>query len=102
MTYQYFDDEKIPEFLKQSTGELALYLIKRANAGKDEASVYSDELESLSLGGGAVNLNFRESDFTSMVDVPANVYHMIRDFLKEVKEMDPSVQAVQSISLHRR
>lgn len=102
MTYEYFDSEEIPEFLKQACSELALYLIKRTNSGKDEASIYADGLESLSLGGGAVNLNFRENEYTFMVDMPANVYQMIRDFLKEVKELDPSVQAVQSISLHRR
>ncbi len=102
MTYEYFDDEKIPQFMKDACSELALYLIKRAESGKDEVSQYTDALSSLSLGGGAVDLQFRDEVTTSMVDMPANVYHMISDFLKEVKELDPSVKAVSTITLHRR
>jgi len=101
LTFKYFDDQSMPKFLQDATAELALYLIKRANSGKDEVSQYTDQLSSLSLGGGAVNLAFRE-DNDYITDMPYQVYHIISDFLKEVKEFDPSVKAVRSVSLHRR
>ena len=100
LTFRYFDDQSIPSFLQDASSELALYLIQRSNSGKNEVSQYTDQLSSLSLGGGAVNLAFRE-DNDYITDMPYQVYHIISDFLKEVKEYDPSVKGVYTASLNR-
>lgn len=100
LTFRYLDDRSIPQFLKDATAELANYLILREASGKNEVSQYTDQLSSLSLGGGAVNLAFRE-DNDYITDMPYQVYHIISDFLKEVKEYDPSIKSAHSVVLHR-
>ena len=100
LTFRYLADDFIPEFLTDATAELANYLIVRAASGKNEVSQYTDQLSSLSLGGGAVNLNFRE-DSTYITDMPYQVLYIIQDFLAEVTEFDPSILGAFSAPLNR-
>ena len=86
--------------MKDATAELANYLILRAGSGKDEVSQYTDQLSSLSLGGGAVALNFRE-DTKYITDMPYQVYHIVSDFLREVTEYDPSITGAYTATLTR-
>lgn len=96
---QYFDKFAIPNFMKDATAELALYLIERAADGSNSVSQYGDQLSNLSLGG--LSLQLRENpDYVT--DLPYQVYHIISDFMKQVKEFDPSLKQVQSIKLFRR
>ena len=96
---QYLDSTLIPEFLKDATSELALYLIEREASGLTTASQYDDQLSSLSLGGLSIQLN-ENPEYAS--DMPHQVYHIVSDFLKSVKESDSSVKQVQSVNLTRR
>ena len=100
LTFRYLADDIIPEFLADATAELANYLLVRADSGKNEVSQYTDQLSSLSLGGGAVNLNFRE-DSTYITDMPYQVLYIIQDFLAEVTEFDPSILGAFSAPLNR-
>ena len=100
LTFRYLEDITIPQFLKDATAELANYLILRAASGKDEVSQYTDQLSSLSLGGGAVALNFRE-DSKYLTDMPYQVYHIVSDFLREVTEYDPSITGAYTAKLTR-
>ena len=100
LTFRYLEDNNIPQFLKDATAELANYLILRAASGKDEVSQYTDQLSSLSLGGGAVALNFRE-DTKYITDMPYQVYHIVSDFLREVTEYDPSITGAYTATLTR-
>ena len=100
LTFRYIDDTTIPQFLIDATSELANYLILRSASGKDEVSQYTDQLSSLSLGGGAISLAFRE-DSKYLTDMPYQVYHIVADFLREVTEYDPSVTGAYSTTLRR-
>ena len=100
LTFRYLADNEIPEFLVDATAELANYLIQRAASGKNEVSQYTDQLSSLSLGGGAVSLAFRE-DNDYITDMPYQVLHIIKDFLREVTEFDPSLMGAWSSPLKR-
>ena len=96
---QWMDSTLIPDFLKEATAELALYVIERAEAGVSSVSQYDDDLTALSLG--SLSLSFGDkSDYVT--DMPYQVYNIVSDFLKSVKETDPSMPRVQSISLTRR
>jgi len=99
LSFTYLEDDTTPKFLQDACAELALYLIKRSNSGKDEMSQYTDQLSTLSVGG--ISLGFREED-SYITDMPYQVYYMIRDFLGEVRELDPSVKSLQTVSLSRR
>ena len=100
LTFRYLEDTSIPQFLIDATSELANYLILRSASGKDEVSQYTDQLSSLSLGGGAVALNFRE-DTKYITDMPYQVYHIVSDFLREVTEYDPSITGAYTATLTR-
>ena len=100
LTFRYLEDNSIPEFLKDATAELANYLLARSDSGKNEVSQYTDQLSSLSLGGGAVALNFRE-DAKYITDMPYQVLNIIKDFLREVTEFDPSVNGAYNAPLNR-
>ena len=100
LTFRYLEDDIIPQFLIDATSELANYLILRAASGKDEVSQYTDQVSSLSLGGGAVSLNFRE-DAKYLTDMPYQVYHIVSDFLREVTEYDPSITGAFTATLTR-
>jgi hypothetical protein len=97
---QYLDENTVPQFLRDATAELANYLMVRAATGKNEASQYSDQLSSLSLGGGAVSLSFRE-EAKYVTDMPHQVFHIIKDFLSEVTEIDESVRGAYTASIIR-
>ena len=96
---QWQDSTLIPEFIKDATAVLALYLIEREAAGVTTMSQYDDSLSNLTLGG--LSLELRESP-EYLTDMPYQVYFIVRDLLKAVKESDPSIKSVQSISLTRR
>lgn len=98
LTFKYLDDSTIPDFLKDATSELALYLLKRVDSGKDGVSRYKDQLSSLKVG--SINLNFRE-DENYLTDLPYQVHHIISDFLKEVKESDSALKGAYSVRLNR-
>jgi hypothetical protein len=100
LTFQYLDSDTIPQFLKDATSELAHYLMKRNSSGKTEVSQYTDQLSDLSLGGGAVEMKFRE-EAKYITDLPYQVYHIVSDFMKETKEIDPSISSVFSFKLNR-
>lgn len=96
---QWMDSTLIPDFLKDATAELALYLIERDAAGVTTVSQYDDALSNLSLGG--LSLQLRENP-EYLTDMPHQVHFIVSDFLKSVKEADPSIKSVQSINLTRR
>tara|TARA_B100000780_G_scaffold279205_1_gene256464 strand:- start:1343 stop:1987 length:645 start_codon:yes stop_codon:yes gene_type:complete len=96
---QWQDDKKIPEFIKDATAELALYLIEREAAGATTMSQYDDSLSNLTLGG--MSLQLRENP-EYLTDMPYQVFFIVSDFLKSVKESDPSIKQVQSVNLTRR
>ena len=100
LTFRYLAQDTIPDFLKDATAELANYLIARSDSGKNEVSQYTDQLSSLSLGGGAVNLAFRE-DAKYITDMPYQVLNIIKDFLREVTEFDPSINGAYTSPLIR-
>ena len=100
LTFRYLSDNEIPEFLRDATAELANYLVLRAASGKNEVSQYTDQLSSLSLGGGAVDISFRE-DSNYITDMPYQVFNMVKDFLREVSEFDPSITGAFSSPLKR-
>ena len=100
LTFRYIADDIMPEFLIHATAELANYLIVRSNSGKNEVSQYTDQLSELSLGSGAVALKFRE-DNNYLTDMPYQVYHIIKDFLAEVTEFDPSIRGAFTAPLDR-
>ena len=100
LTFRYIEDNSMPQFLIDATSELANYLILRSSSGKDEVSQYTDQLSSLSLGGGAVSLNFRE-DAKYLTDMPYQVYHIVADFLREVTEYDASITGAYTANLRR-
>jgi hypothetical protein len=100
LTFRYLDDNIVPQFLIDATAELANYLLLRDSSGKDEVSQYTDQLSQVSLGGGAVSMSFRE-DNDYFTDVPHQVFNMIKDFLKEVTEFDPSMKGAYSAPLKR-
>ena len=100
LTFRYIDDNSMPQFLIDATSELANYLILRSGSGKDEVSQYTDQLSSLSLGGGAVALNFREES-KYLTDMPYQVYHIVADFLREVTEYDASITGAYTANLRR-
>lgn len=100
LTYIYIDDGIQPQFLIDATAELANYLIVRANSGKNEVSQYTDQLSNISLGGGSVNMSFRE-DNDYFTDMPHQVFHIIKDFLRETVEFDPSLMGAYSAPLRR-
>lgn len=95
----YISDVTIPPFMMDATAELALYLIKRSATSTDEVSQYTDQLSSLSLG--SVSLNFRGDSEVSATDMPQQVYQIIRDFLNDIKELDPSMKTVSMATLRR-
>ena len=96
---QWMDSTVIPEFLKEATAELALYVIERAEIGLTSVSQYDDDLTSLNLG--SLSLSFGEkSDYVT--DMPYQVYNIVSDFLKMVKETDPSLPRITSLNLTRR
>ncbi len=95
----YISDTTIPPFMMDATAELALYLIKRSATTIDEVSQYTDQLSSLSLG--SVSLNFRGDSKVSTTDMPQQVYQIIRDFLNDIKELDPSMKTVSMATLRR-
>jgi hypothetical protein len=95
----YISDTTIPPFMMDATAELALYLIKRSATSTDEVSQYTDQLSSLSLG--SVSLNFRGDSEVSATDMPQQVYQIIRDFLNDIKELDPSMKTVSMATLRR-
>jgi hypothetical protein len=96
---QYLDSLLIPEFIKDATAELALYLIEREASGATTVSQYDDQLSSLTLGGLSLEMN-ENADY--LTDMPHQVFHMVSDFLKSIKESDPSIKQVQSVNLTRR
>lgn len=98
VSFRYLDDNSIPQFLKDATSELANYLLLRSKSGKNEVSQYTDQLSSLSLGD--ISMSFREEEgyFT---DMPHQVLNIVRDFLSEINENDPSLNSVYSASLRR-
>jgi hypothetical protein len=99
MFSQWQDSTLIPEFIKDATAELSLYLIERQEAGNTTVSQYDDSLANLSLGG--LSLQPRENpDY--LTDMPYQVHFIVSDFLKAVKESDPSITLVRSVSLTRR
>ena len=100
LTFRYLTDVEIPQFLKDATAELANYILVRSASGKNEVSQYTDQLQNLSLGGGAISLNFRE-DAKYVTDMPHQVLNIIKDFLREVTEFDPSIQGAYSSPLIR-
>ena len=100
LTFRYIPDDLMPQFLIDATSELANYLLQRAGSGKNEVSQYTDQLSSLSLGGGAVNLSFRE-DNDYITDMPYQVLHIVKDFLREVTEFDPGLMGAYSSPLTR-
>ena len=100
LTFRYLDDQSTPQFLKDATAELANYLLVRAGSGKNEVSQYTDQLQNLSLGGGAISLNFRE-EAKYLTDMPYQVLNIIKDFLREVTEFDPSIQGAYTSPLVR-
>lgn len=89
-TLNYVDSTSIPQFLKEATAELANYIIIRHNAGETEVSQSEDTLSSISLGGGALSLDFREgnSNASTTVDQPISntVLDIIADFLVSVPD----------------
>ena len=87
LSFEYLSATSIPQFLKDATAELANYLIVRAASGKDEVSQFTDQVSSIGLGGGALNLSFREEK-GAMTDMPDQVLFIIRDFLTELTEYD--------------
>ena len=87
LSFEYLSATSIPQFLKDATAELANYLIVRAASGKDEVSQFTDQVSSIGLGGGALNLSFREEK-GAMTDMPDQVLSIIRDFLTELTEYD--------------
>lgn len=97
---EYLDENSVPLFLRDATAELANYLMVRAGAGKNEVSQYSDQLSNLSLGGGAVELSFRE-EAKYVTDMPHQVFHIIKDFLTEITEIDESVRGAYTASIIR-
>ena len=100
LTFRYEADNTVPQFLKDATAELANYILVRSASGKNEVSQYTDQLQNLSLGGGAISLNFRE-DAKYVTDMPHQVLNIIKDFLREVTEFDPSIQGAYSAPLRR-
>ena len=100
LTFRYLDDQSTPQFLKDATAELANYILVRAGSGKNEVSQYTDQLQNLSLGGGAISLNFRE-EAKYLTDMPHQVLNIIKDFLREVTEFDPSIQGAYTSPLVR-
>jgi hypothetical protein len=95
----YISDVHIPPLLMDATAELALYLLKRSATSTDEVAQYTDQLASLSLG--SVSLNFRGDSEVSTTDIPQQVYHLIRDYLNSVKELDPNLKTISKASLRR-
>jgi hypothetical protein len=96
---QWQDSTLIPEFVKDATAELALYLIERYEAGNTTVSQYDDSLANLTLGG--LSLQPRENaDY--LTDMPYQVHFIVSDFLKSVKESDPSISLVRTVNLTRR
>ena len=92
----------IPDFLKEATAELALYVIERAAVGVTGVSQHDDELTSLSLGSLSLNFQDKSNQSDYVTDMPYQVYHIVSDFLKAVKESDPSMPQVQTVNLTRR
>jgi len=99
-SFDYLSEASIPQFLKDSTAELANYLIVRAASGKDEVSQFTDQVSSIGLGGGALNLNFREEN-GAITDMPEQVLTIIRDFLTEITEYDVNSVGAYSSPLKR-
>jgi hypothetical protein len=97
-SFEYLGDEAIPQFLIDATSELANYLLLRSKSGKNEVSQYSDQLSSLTLGGMSMTFREEEDYFT---DMPHQVLHIVKDFLKEISESDPSVSSAYSTPLRR-
>jgi|TARA_B110000211_G_C14053841_1_gene542423 hypothetical protein len=96
---QFLDNKTIPDFIKDATAELALYLIERGNSGATTVSQYDDQLSNLSLGG--LSLQLRENT-EYLTDMPYQVHRIVSDFLKSVKESDPAIRQVHSVSINRR
>ena len=99
---QWMDSTLIPDFLKEATAELALYVIERAAVGVTGVSQHDDELTSLSLGSLSLNFQDKSNQSDYVTDMPYQVYHIVSDFLKAVKESDPSMPQVQTVNLTRR
>jgi hypothetical protein len=101
LTFQYIDDDSIPQFLKDATAELANFLLLRGNSDKNELSIYDDDIDSINLGG-ALNIQFNSSkNNIAITDMPDAVLNIVRDFLREVTEADPNYLGAQSIPLIR-
>jgi hypothetical protein len=99
--FRYLAKDEIPKFLTDACAELANYLIVRAGSGKDEVSQFTDQLSSIGLGGGALNLSFREESGV-MTDMPDQVLNIIRDFLEEITEYDSTAGAAATTVILNR